>query len=144
MIKVPLTDGTTLNVSFHHKHASSQTKGEKPILFTHQHPSGRGVFNSAHYTQATIYTGATKEDKVILSTGNAICSLKDNFDKREGKRLSLERALEKTNYSKEDRTAIWTAFRIAFPDNKMREELMKKKEKSAAPATTPDTVTTEA
>lgn len=46
----------------------------------------------------------------LLSTGHAICSVKDNFSKEEGRKVALSKAMANLSISKQDRLEIWFAY----------------------------------
>jgi len=42
--------------------------------------------------------------------GESRCSLKDNFSKKTGRKIALERAMSHLNLSKDERTTIWREY----------------------------------
>lgn len=48
----------------------------------------------------------------IISKEEANCSEKDNYNRKEGRRISMDRALRSADLSKEERTNIWEAYRL--------------------------------
>lgn len=52
-----------------------------------------------------------KEMPGFISIGYARCHPKDNFSKETGRQLSLKKALDDGNFSKEDRTTFWSEYR---------------------------------
>ena len=57
-------------------------------------------------TKETICQLVDKDNKVVTS-GIAKAFHKDNFCKATGRKLSLTRALKKSNFNKLERTAVW-------------------------------------
>lgn len=47
------------------------------------------------------------KDDEVLSTGSANTCSADTYNKMEGRRLTLKRALSNGDYTKEERTSIW-------------------------------------
>jgi hypothetical protein len=50
------------------------------------------------------------EDYALLSTGQALCSASDIFEKAIGRKVSLTRALKNAGFDRETRTAIWKEY----------------------------------
>lgn len=46
----------------------------------------------------------------ILAQGTAFCSLKDNFNRNTGRKVSLKKALEKLNLTAEQRKIYWDMY----------------------------------
>lgn len=51
-------------------------------------------------------------DVTLLGEGVAKCSHLDNFVKETGRKISLTRALAASNLTKDERTAVWQAYRL--------------------------------
>lgn len=54
--------------------------------------------------------GRFKDDGQVIATGIASCDSRDNFDKSIGRRLSMKRAMNKSNFSRAERIRIWEAY----------------------------------
>ncbi len=89
------------------------------VKFTHTQTGGKRVTKlSVHdeplirHTECKILTPIEgKEMPGFVSIGYAKCHPKDNFNKETGRQLSLKKALEDGDFSKEERTEFWNAYR---------------------------------
>lgn len=54
--------------------------------------------------------GADKKDLKLLADGLSVCSILDNFDKRIGRNLALEDALNPKKFDRATRAVIWDAY----------------------------------
>lgn len=59
------------------------------------------------HTKCTLTVG---EEEYV---GKAFLALGDNYCKETGRRLSLMRAMKKAGFNKEQRTAVWEAYRTS-------------------------------
>ena len=92
MIKVILSDGTLIQVGFHHE-----------ILPDHDRFS--------HSTECRLFWQASPESTpALIAESYANCSVKDRFVKAVGRKLALARALDRTTLTRADRTLIWAAY----------------------------------
>ena len=77
-------------------------------------PSGRSVRVQIGYElddegthRLSIVAILDEASRLALACGHAKCSLQDNFCRRTGRKLALERALRKHKFDKADRAALW-------------------------------------
>jgi hypothetical protein len=66
---------------------------------------------SDRQTQCFIHELNDKNEKILLYADCAICSIKDQFNKNVGRKISLQRCLSMSCFSKEDRTQIWNSYK---------------------------------
>ena len=78
-------------------------------MFEVNTPEGLVKFTFNHIIKCRkTYCLITKDD--IAIGGFAHCSIKDNFNKAMGRKVSLTKALTKSGLSKESRKAVWHAY----------------------------------
>lgn len=63
------------------------------------------------HTRCKILLDQNTEDLGFISIGYARCHPNDNFNKEKGRQFSLNKALDDTSFSKEERTIFWNAYR---------------------------------
>jgi len=64
-------------------------------------------------TSGTTVCSLLNGEKSLLSTGNSHCSVRDNFCKDTGRKVSLGRALKVLDLPKEGKKKIWEAYRTS-------------------------------
>ena len=65
--------------------------------------------------EGEITTDTGKPTYFIAATGRASCSYNDQYNKETGRKLALKRALVDGEFSREDRTKFWAAYRGRVP-----------------------------
>lgn len=61
-------------------------------------------------TECIISTIDEKGDRHPIAEADAFCSVLDNYSKNKGRKISLTRALKKTNMSVEARRLVWNMY----------------------------------
>lgn len=76
------------------------------IKFSYDHYPVLNEKDELKFSKSTI---CTIEYKDMLLRGEAICSLRDIFSKRKGRKIALARAIE--NLNRKERTGIWESYK---------------------------------
>ena len=98
-MRVQVSDGTLLNVSFHK---------------LHRQESGRDLIDTKCVISEVVTNGDTKPSFNDIASGLAMQNPSDKYNKYMGKKLSLKRALDEMDFSGPDHGAIALAFESAF------------------------------
>lgn len=91
------------------------------VTFKHTSPSRAECEAAGQLWAETTICRIIKDDEV-LATGEAKCSLKDNFNRAAGRRLAFERAMHQLvpNTRKADRLNWWLHFFVSDDGRKAR------------------------
>lgn len=100
MVRTTLSDGREVKILFQHDQDCE-----------HEHPHDNGVSYdlSIGHTVCWLMTGP-RESEIEVAKGVAFCSRVDNFSKETGRRVSLHRALEVANLTREDSGKILASY----------------------------------
>lgn len=98
--------------------------GDYKVTFRHI-PQDRATCERIGLLWAETTVCEISKDDLVLATGQAKCSLKDQFDRVHGRRLSFERAMHELvpNTQKTERLNWWLHFFVSDDGRKARPEL---------------------